>query len=172
MSGPGPSTGYSPVLGIESKESSPFTVSTDSGPVDPLPNKLQKVMSDASGRTKAVASLPVKEKGASRANSSVGDSRGKASSSIRKDEGSGGPKATIRKDEGVDPQTAPIPISDGDDNVITVADSTISSSSERRARKILLQKRAERLRAEEALAEAELEEVKAAELEEVKAELS
>ena len=120
MAGPGPPTGFSPMV-VESKESSPFTVSSDSGPVDPLPNKLQKVSSDASGRIKTVASFPESEKRASRATSSVGDSRGKASSSIRKDEGSGGPKATIRKDEGVDPQTAPIPISDGDDNVITVS---------------------------------------------------
>ena len=107
MSRPGPSTVYSP--GMESKETSPFTVSTDSGPVDPLPNKMQKVMSDASGRTKAVASLSVKEKSTSRATSSVGESRGRASSSIRKDEGNGGTKATIRKDEGVDPKQHPFP---------------------------------------------------------------
>ena len=113
MAGPGPSTGYSPAAGAESiysKDTSPLTVSTDSGPVvpTPLPSKMQRV-SDVSGRIKAVASLTVKEKGISRAPSSVGESRGKASSSIRKDEGNGGTKATIRKDEGVDPKQHPFP---------------------------------------------------------------
>ena len=71
MAGPGPSTGYSPAAGAESiysKDTSPLTVSSDSGPVvpTPLPSKMQRV-SDVSGRTKAVASLSVKEKGISRA---------------------------------------------------------------------------------------------------------
>ena len=121
MAGPGPSTGYSPAAGAESiysKDTSPLTVSTDSGPVvpTPLPSKMQRV-SDVSGRIKAVASLSVKEKGISRAPSSVGESRGNAGPAIRKDEEGGNTDTTIRKDEGVDPETAPTPISDDDNNV-------------------------------------------------------
>ena len=143
MEGPGPSTGYSPQM-AESKESSPYTISSDSGPVESLPKKLQKVSSDASGRAKTVMSFPEGDstvggqkdrsdrRRVSRSASPAGDSKGKTSSSIREDEGSGGLNAITRKGGSVDPQTAPIPISDGDDNnVVTVADSTISSCDER-----------------------------------------
>ena len=139
MEGPGPSTGYSPQM-VESKEDSPYTISSDSGPVESLPKKLQKVSSDASGRAKTVMSFPEDgRRRVSRSASPAGDGKEKTDSSIREDEGSGGLNAITREGGSVDPQTAPIPISDGDDNnVVTVADSTISSCDERRARTILL----------------------------------
>ena len=121
---------------------------------------MQRV-SDASGRTKAVASLSGKEKGTSRAPSSVGESRGNAGSSIRKDEEGGNTETTIRKDEGVDPKTAPLPISDDDNNVKPARIVRFLRTVRKEQGTILLQKRAERLRAEEELAEAELEEVEA-----------
>ena len=118
MAGHGPSTGYSPAAGAESiysKDTSPLTVSTDSGPVapTPLPSKMQRV-SDASGRTKAVASSSGKEKGTSRAPSSVGDCRSNADPATRKSEAGGSTDTATRKSEVVDPETAPTPISDDD----------------------------------------------------------
>ena len=131
-----------------------MTVSSDSGPSKPtpLPSKMQSV-SDASGRAKAVASSSGGEKGASRAPSPVGDSKSNAVTASRKGGvGDSGTNTASRKgDEGevlvVDPETAPIPISDDDKSGATVIGSTISSDSVMRARKILLQKKAARAHA-------------------------
>ena len=152
MSGPGPSTGYSP--GVEQEKDSPLTVSSDSGPSKPtpLPCKMQRV-SDASGRTWAVASSSGGEKGTSRAPSPGGDSKSNAVVDSRKGgNGDSGTNTASRKgEEGevlvVDPETAPIPISDDDKCGTTVIGSTHSSSSVMRARKVLLQKKAARAQA-------------------------
>ena len=152
MAGPGPSTGYSP--GAE-QETSPLTVSSDSGPSrpTPLPSKMQRV-SDASGRAKAFASSSGGEKGTSRAPSPGGDSKSNAVVDSRKGgNGDSGTNTASRKgEEGevlvVDPETAPIPISDDDKCGTTVIGSTHSSSSVMRARKFLLQKKAASAHAE------------------------
>ena len=138
MSGPGPSTGYSP--GVEQEKDSPLTVSSDSGPSKPtpLPCQMQRV-SDASGRTRAVASSSGGEKGTSRAPSLGGDSKSNAVTASRKGGiGDSGTNTASRKgEEGdilvVDPETAPIPISDDDKCAATVIGSTHSSSSVMRA---------------------------------------